>query len=221
MGLSKAERKADGLGVRGRPEARLVRERVERLGNFRWSSYRAYIGLERAAPWLECRRILEFHGRGTRVEQHGAYQRYVEEAVREGLAESPWEKVKAQLWLGSQQGWEKIRAAARGHHREQPQTRRLVGRPSFSQVMRVVEELKGQKWEQFENGHADWGRDLGLYLGRRISGLKLRELGAAIGGADYAIVSIAVKRFERRVGIEKQMAQLVKKATTKLSNVEC
>ncbi len=55
-----------------------------------------------------------------------------------------------------------------------------------------------------------------LYLGRRLGRIKLRELGAAAGGLDYAAVSIAVKRFERRVKNEKKLAQLVKQATAKL-----
>jgi len=36
-------------------------------------------------------------------------------------------------------------------------------------------------------------------LGRTRSGLRLRKLGAAVGGADYAAVSAAIKRFGLRL----------------------
>src|SRR5260221_6610522 len=205
LGLSKADRKADRLGARGKPEARLVQERVRRLRNFRWSSYRAYIGLERAPAWLECSSLLELNGKGTRLKQQAAYQRYVEEVVREGLEESPWEQVKGQLVLGSQQTWEKIRKTVRGSKREQPQARKLTPRPTFAAVKRVVEELAGQKWQDLVDRHSDWGRDLALYLGRGLGGLKLTELGREIGGADYSAVSIAVHRFLRPLWGGEQM----------------
>jgi len=79
-----------------------------------------------------------------------------------------------------------------------------------------VERLKGLKWDDLVDRHGDWGRDLALYLGRRLGGMKLKELGREVGGADYAAVSMAVKRFERRVGAEKKLAQLVKKASEQL-----
>jgi hypothetical protein len=41
--------------------------------------------------------------------------------------------------------------------------------------------------------------------------MRLNELGAAVGGVDYAAVSAAVKRFERRTEREKKLARLVKR----------
>lgn len=67
------------------------------------------MGLAKAPGWLECGQVLELHGKGTRPEQQRAYQRYVEQAVREGLEESPLEEVKGQLVLGSRQMLEKVR----------------------------------------------------------------------------------------------------------------
>jgi hypothetical protein len=174
------------------------------------------VGLAKAPGWLERASVLDLNGKGSRVEQQAAYQRYVEEAVREGLEESPWEQVKGQLVLGSQQMWEKIRKTVRGNKREQPPARGLAPRPSFVEVKAVVEEIRGQRWEEFQDRHGDWGRELALYLGKRVSGLKLKELGREIGGADYAAVSAAVKRFERRLGAEKKLAQLVNESSSRL-----
>jgi len=79
---------------------------------------------------------------------------------------------------------------------------------------------QGEKWEAFQDRHGDWGRDLELFLGRREAGLPLRELGGAVGGVDYAAVSVAIRRFERRLVREKSLQKSVEVLRTKLLNVE-
>jgi hypothetical protein len=216
MGLDKKARRADALGLRGKPEGRLVEQRIEQLRSFRWSSYRSYIGRDTAPAWLECQRVWDFNGRGNRSEQQRAYRAYVEEAVREGLEESLMEQVKGQMVLGSQRLSQKVQKSLRGHQREQPQARPLTDRPALAEVIEVVEQLKGERWKEFRERHNDWGRELVFYLGRRLGSLKLKELGIAAGGSDYAAVSVAVKRFEGRLKKEKPLAQLVKKASAQL-----
>jgi len=220
MGLDKRARGADQLGLRGRPEAGIVHERVDRLRKYRWSSYRAYVGLEPAPEWLDCGSVLELGGRGTVEERQRAYARYVEGAIREGLKESPWEQLQWQLVLGGRELLESIRSKAGGSVREQPQWRALAQRPTWQHVVKAVEELRGQRWQAFRDRHGDWGRDLALYLGRRESGLRLRELGAAVGGVDYAAVSAAIKRFGQRLVREKSLRKSVDALRTKLLNVE-
>jgi chromosomal replication initiation ATPase DnaA len=66
-------------------------------------------------------------------------------------------------------------------------------------VIRCVEDVRGQKWDQFRDLHADTGRDLVLYLGRKVCGIKLKDLAAAAGVKEYATVAMAVKRYEARL----------------------
>jgi hypothetical protein len=49
----------------------------------------------------------------------------------------------------------------------------------------VVERIKGERWEDFSNRYADWGRNLLLTLAFRYGGLKLKQLGDLAGGLDY------------------------------------
>src|SRR5436190_22408113 len=78
MGLDKRARQADRLGARGRPDRRQVHERVERLRNYRWSSYRVYAGLDKAPEWMNCTGVLELGGGGGTVrEPQRRYQQYV------------------------------------------------------------------------------------------------------------------------------------------------
>jgi chromosomal replication initiation ATPase DnaA len=57
------------------------------------------------------------------------------------------------------------------------------------------------------------------YFGRRKCGLRLAELGAAVGGADYAAVSAAIKRFERRLSREHSLQNSVE-SLSEMLNVE-
>jgi putative transposase len=219
LGLGKGERKADRIGAGAQPASAIVKERIARLREYRWSSYRPYVGLEAGPEWLECGRVLELIGRGTAKERRRAYQLHVESAVRQGLEESPWEQLKGQFVLGGKELLEGLRRSVAGKRREQPQARSLVVRPAFDDLVKAVERARGQKWERFRDGYGDWGRDLVLYLGRRECGLKLKELGKSAGGMDYAAVSVAVKRFERRLARDSRLRCVIDEIRKQI--VEC
>ena len=72
-------------------------------------------------------------------------------------------------------------------------------RPDLAAVIAAVERVKGEKWDEFRDRHGDGGRDLVLYLGRRLCGLKLKELGAAVGLPNYSVVATNTKRYEQRL----------------------
>ena len=188
MGLNKESRQRQRLGVDEKPDPREVRERIERMRSYPWSSYRAYVGLARAPRWLEVNTVLKWVGRGSLAERRKAYGQHVEAALREGLKASPWEALEAEMVLGTKSFVERIGRGLRGDEKEQPALRRLVGRPGWEEAVAVVETIKGQKWEQFLNRRGDWGRDMALYLGRRCGKLKLKELGERVGGLDYRTV---------------------------------
>ena len=49
-------------------------------------------------------------------------------------------------------------------------------------------------------------------LARERTGLTLRELGQALGGKDYAAVSVGLKRFEKRLGQRKPLTQIYRRS---------
>jgi len=57
------------------------------------SSYRAYVGLEKAPAWLTCQSVRELVGGKAGAKQRQADREHVESAVRQGLPESPWERL--------------------------------------------------------------------------------------------------------------------------------
>ena len=75
----------------------------------------------------------------------------------------------------------------------------MAERPGLQAVVGAVEEVKGEKWEEFRERHGDTGRDMVLYLGRRLCGMKLAELAAAVGLRNYAVVATSSRRYEERL----------------------
>lgn len=219
MGLGKVDRQKMRVGAVGAPEAAAVKERIARLRRYRWSSYRAYVGLDRRPEWLECERVLELGG-GKKQERFRKYREFVELAVRQGLERSPWEQLQEQVVLGGKEFLQELRAHISGDAREQRGVKRLAqARPRLEEVIANLEKVKGLAWSEFRDRHGDDGRDLVLYVGRRGCGMKLGELASAAGMSDYSAVWIAIRRYEIRLGRSKsRRAQL--KQVCQLSNVE-
>ena len=79
---------------------------VKKPDNWLWSSYRASVGLDPAAPWLEVDGLLAQFGKRRSLAQ----QRYAQ-FVAEGInADSPWSDLKGQVFLGDDQFVERMQA---------------------------------------------------------------------------------------------------------------
>lgn len=214
LGLNKSARQRDRIGVGVKPSVKDVQERVSRLRGYRWSSYRAYAGLGKAPPWLRCGTILELAG-GPPREARASYRRYVESALRQGLAESPWENLRAQTALGGAEFARRI-ASGLGLEKRSSRRRKELSRPTVAEIIAAVEAVKGEKWEKFRDRHGDWGRDMVFYVGRKDWAVKLRELGVCAGGADEMAVSMAVRRFAQRVSKKPELSLALKQCRQKL-----
>jgi chromosomal replication initiation ATPase DnaA len=73
--------------------------------------------------------------------------------------------------------------------------------------IKTVESIRGEKWETIRDRYGDWGRELALYLRRKAATLPLRESGVNAGGMDYEAVSMAIRRFERRLNKDTTLCQ--------------
>jgi REP element-mobilizing transposase RayT len=220
LGLNKRRQQGLRQGLSGAPDRGQVEQRLKRLRQYRWSSYRAYVGWAGPPRWLTTRVVLAMAGGRSWSERQKAYRQYVEEAVREGLAESPWERVQAQMLLGSAEFVKRVRRLAQGNEREQPALKQLRQRPGWKEAVRAVEQLKGEKWEQFRDRYGDWGRDVALYLARHCCGMKLRQLTELAGGLDYGSVSNTVQRLARQAKREKKLSRFLEQAKATLMNNE-
>lgn len=79
---------------------------VKKPDDWSWSSYRANVGLEPAAPWLEVDGLLAQFGKRRSLAQQ-RYAQFVSEGIN---ANSPWAALKGQVFLGDDQFVQRMQA---------------------------------------------------------------------------------------------------------------
>jgi len=209
LGQGKRQRAADHAGVSRRPSDEELKRRLDKLRRYRWSSYRAYAGYCAKPAWLDSKVLLD------RAGGMAKYRETVEDRIRQGEAESPWEQMKMGIALGSVEFAQKVRDRLKSG-REMPEKRGLRKQVAFEDVVAVVERLTGERWSEFCERHGDRRRDLVLWVARRCTGLTLVELGQKAGGMDYAAVTMAVRRFPQACKRDKTLARLSEEVVTKV-----
>jgi putative transposase len=218
--LGQRQRSAARAGTMGSPSADLVTQRLSRLREFRWSSYRSYAGYERGVEWLWRQPLDRICGGKTDYERRAAVRQYTEQPVRQGVLERPWDRLVGGLVLGSETFARALRPQTRDNGREQPALRKLQPRLSWAEIVAAVERVKGESWSEFSHRHGDWGRDAALWLGRKRGRYTLGELGQLAGGIDYAAVGQAVSRLAKRLQRGGELQRSLREVENELSNVE-
>jgi len=210
LGLGKSHRRhSRAVGVE-RPKPAQIRQRVQSLRGYPWSSYRAYIGGAKVPSWLTTGQVLALGGKKRQAGEK--YQEYCEEAIGQGASLSPWDKVIGQAVLGT----ERFVARTRARLGQEEGARGLRKAQGLEAVIAAVERVTGEKWKEFRDRHGDAGRDLVLYLGRKHCGLSHRELSQTAGIA-YASAATAVRRFSARTGREREVALLTKRVIAEMN----
>jgi putative transposase len=220
LGLGKEQQRAGRLGLSAAPTAAVVSQRLRVLRQWRWSSYPAYAGYVEAPLWLETQVLGSLCGGRSDRERRAALRAYTEEAVREGLPESPWERVVGGAVLGTREFAESLKKRAKANRREQPGIGQMSGAIPWPQIVRAIEVVKKDNWNDFRDRYGDWGRDAALWFGRRLGRLRLSELAELAGGIDYSAAGAAVSRFARRLRAEPALQREVSRIEKQLSNFE-
>lgn len=220
LGLDKVGRKQEQAGrlAPSRPEE--VAARLQVLQSYETSSYCAYAGYRRPAKWLTIRQLLRRMDRNDMEKAKKRYRRRVEGMIRQGVYEGKYAEWRGRLIIGTQRFIERTGSILKGEYREQPQRKQFKRYLRFEEVVSVVAKAKGEGWEQFNNRHGDWGRDMVLLLARSGSGLRLKELGSKAGGMDYGAVSEAIRRMERRIKSERKFKELYIRFRNELLKIE-
>lgn len=218
LGWDKLVRRQEQTGVAPAPSAELVKSRLKVLRQWRWSSYRAYTGLSSAPEWLT-REELWRRSRRAGLQDARAYRRLVEEAVRLGEPESPWENLRAGMAMGSRDFVEAMRRLVRGDPREQPAVRQWAKAVPWEQVVAAVERAKGERWEVFRDRKGDAGRDVALWLARHRCGLTLRALAEKVDGLSALALSKALTRMDAKLKVDRGARVLRDQTERIMSNV--
>lgn len=196
FGLGKKAKAALRRGLGKQPAKEEVAQRLECVRQYRWSSYRAYAGYEKAPDWLDFGGLLERLGAG-REAQIRKYRETFEGRIRQGEEEDLWSQVRWGLVLGSERFARKVRGRI-VIAQENSGRRELGRRREFDEVVKMVERIKGEPWSAFRDRYGDWGRDLVLWAGRRYCGMRLMELSDKVGGIGSSAVTVAVQRLQEK-----------------------
>jgi len=208
LGLDKRGQVLEGRGFRT-PTPEEVDERLQLLRAYRWSSYRAYAGYDPAAVWLETAELLQRAHRQAGQRQ-AQFRADIQARLTYGVEASTLEQIRDAVAIGSTAFVRRLRELAAGGGKT---LRGITGktalrhRVTWQEVQAAVERVKGEAWPQFVERRGDEGRDLFLWAARRYCGVTLSELGAVVG-AEYAAVSVAVQRFQRRAAGELKLREM-------------
>ncbi len=142
-----------------------------KAGAWKWSSYRATAGLAPAPGFLHTDWLLGQFGKN----RAQAQKRY-REFVKEGLESRPWEALKGQIYLGSEEFIER--------HSPRDQTLKEIPRAQLRAAKPSLERIFAKSGEQ------------GIALAYKEHGYRLHEIAAHLG-VHYATVSRRLKQTER------------------------
>ena len=163
LGLGKSQRgHSRAVGVE-RVEPEQIRQRVQSLRRYPWSSSRAYMGGVKVPSWLTTGEVWALGGKERPSAER--YREYCEEAICQGASLSPWDKVVGQAVLGS----ERFVARACASLGPEEGARGLRKTPGMEAVIAAVERVTGKKWKEFRDQHGDAGRNLVCIWGESIA----------------------------------------------------
>jgi REP element-mobilizing transposase RayT len=155
---------------------------VRRPEQWRWSSYRATIGLVKRPSFLTIDWVLSQFGGRKRVAME-KYRGFVVEGIDKG---SPWETLRGQIFWGTEEFIKRLRGLLdeKESIKEVPRAQRYVARPPLRGL------FKGKK------GKERRAEDRTIYDAYVRYGYTMREIAEHLG-LHYATISRAIKRVER------------------------
>jgi len=154
---------------------------IKRPEQWRWSSYRATVGLAKSPSFLTIDWVLSQFGGRKRVALE-KYRRFVMEGINK---ESPWETLRGQIFWGTDEFIKQLRGLLeeKGGLKEVPRAQRYVARSSLKEL------FKGKK------GKERRAEDRIIYDAYVRYGYTMKEIAEYLG-FHYATISRAIKQVE-------------------------
>ena len=176
---------------------------VQAPEQYAWSSYRFYIGREKAPPWLQHRFILGYFGRSIKVAQKG-YEEFVAELVERDY-ESPLKDVFGSVLLGSQAFIDFIKneyISSEKSDRNVPALKQLLNQATLPDICQTVESMLGQT--------PRLSRKVQIYLCRKYTTASLAVIGDRFGIGDSAVAQ-SYLRFQNDIKTDRRLRKQVEK----------
>ena len=183
-------------------EARMVRKPEQ----YRWSSYRAYLGETQVPDWLHVQPTLGLFGQRA---AHRHYQAFVNEGLDEEL-KSYYRKKRLDPVLGGAAFRQRLarRLGKKARDTEIPQRKQLGRRPALNTIMTVTAKAFGvspKSLTEEGRGRGNLPRAVAMTLARTPGGYPLNTIARAFGVGHYATVSVAGRRLRKRAETDKKL----------------
>jgi len=171
---------------------------VQRPQDYRWSSYRAKIGLEPAPAWLAPQWTLAQFGTDP-VNQKNEYRKFVEAGAK--IERNPLDDLVGQLFLGTQSWITRMRALIdeKPRDREHPAGQRYAGRPDANTIVKTVGEVFVDTPDHIRNSHGGVERMVVAWLGCYEGMARLGSIATALRLRSTSRVSELIRECERQL----------------------
>jgi hypothetical protein len=190
----------------------------EQLGEYRWTSHRAYLSKARKWSWLARDTVLS-KITWNRTERRKAYLRFMREEDREEVSHF-YSMKNMQSVLGSSDfiQWIKDRFSDLIYHEEVPDGARL--RCSIPDVLEAVIQTFGtseKKVLAHRRGVRNTARDVAMYLSRKWTDVSSAMIAKAFNLRSYSSVNEAFKRVEGQMKKDRKLRSKILKLERSLN----
>ena len=186
---------------------------VNGIDEYKWSSYHDYVGLKKVHKWVLSEEILKELGRDEQ-ESRIKYRQLIMEAS--GQEKKILDEIKYGLILGSEKfiGWAQKKFVNRGSLSDElPQQRMLGDNEVVDRVLEGVMKEFGVEQDKIirrKGRKFGVGRDVGIYLLGRYSGLNNKRIGEVFGISRSAVSKI-ITRVSEQMNDKKELKDKVEK----------
>ena len=195
---------------------------VERPGQYRWSSYPAFVGEQIPPKFLNTDRLLSIFGKNNK-ESRKNYQEFVE-GVDIKTVKDPSKKLAGGFILGDTDfvNWVKDTfLCEREDEKEIPQLKKLKPRVTPEIIVEHVSkafniEVKKIQKKGLKRNKA---REIAIYLGRELSRLSCNELGDFFGGVSGALITMMNRRITEEIDTNQLLKNKIEKIKDQIFNI--
>lgn len=182
--------------------------------DYEWSSYRSTAGLCDAPEWLSVDNALAPFGDDRGVAR-ARYKAFVDAAI--ASADSPWNNLEGQIYLGSDSFIEEMRTRieVKPRSHDHPRVQREL-RPAMCEVISAVTEVMGLPRERIQSRAGGMARSLVAWIGRYESNLTNRQIAAGLRLRSPGHVSDIVAECDRELSRNAMLREAVDRCMSTL-----
>jgi putative transposase len=172
---------------------------VQQPEAYRWSSYRATVGLDNAPAWLDVNAVLSAFS-DDRADAQIQYGQFVLDRIVG--SDRLWDRLTNGMYLGSDDWTKRMRSMVESRPRstDHPIKQRAVGRPQMQAVIAAVARVAGESTEVVRSKRGNILRRLAAWLGWHEGLITLRSIAASMRLRSEGHISSLIRRCDQELG---------------------